>query len=77
VIVVLTHIVSAWDGDLYLPTSKPGAEPHMLQQPIIRFFLQGRIGITIFSFVTGYACALRLIRQISDGDREGALDSIT
>jgi hypothetical protein len=49
----------------------------MLQWPVARFFLQGRTGITIFSFVTGYVCALRPIRQIRKGDREGALESIT
>jgi len=39
-------------------------------------FLQGRIGVSIFSLVTGYVCALKPIRQARSGNIEGALVGI-
>jgi len=44
-----------------------------LQWPIIRVFTQGRIGVAIFSLVTGYVCGLKPLRQIRAGQTEAAL----
>jgi hypothetical protein len=74
--VVLTHIARAFDGELFLPTSKEDAPPRLLQQPYLRILVQGRIGVTIFAFVTGYVCALKPIRLCLQGNQEAALASV-
>jgi hypothetical protein len=62
---VLTHIARAFDGDLFLSTSVEGASPRLLQWPYLRILAQGRIGVTIFAFVTGFVCALNLSVKIT------------
>ena len=39
--------------------------------------IQGRIGVAIFSMVTGYVCALKPIRLSRQGNREAALKSLS
>lgn len=75
-LVVFTHIARAFDEDLFRPTSAEGAAPRIWQWPFIRILFQGRIGVTIFSLVTGYVCALKPIRQIRSGHPEQAFGSI-
>lgn len=48
----------------------------MTQWPFIRVLFQGRIGVTIFSLVTGYVCALGAIRRAKAGNTEGALIAV-
>jgi hypothetical protein len=72
-LVVITHLVRAFDPELFFPTSSKEAQPRILQWPFIRVFLQGRLGVSIFSFVTGYVCALKPIRQARNGNTEAAL----
>jgi hypothetical protein len=74
--VVFTHLARAWDEDLFKPTSAPDAPPRLLQYPILRILVQGRIGVSIFSLVTGYVCALKPIRQFAAGDHHAALSGI-
>ncbi|KAK7739642.1 hypothetical protein SLS53_005609 [Cytospora paraplurivora] len=76
-LVVLTHLTRAWDGDLFNATSAENAPPRLLQLPYLRILIQGRIGVTIFSFVTGYVCALKPIRLCSQGNQEAAFTSIS
>ncbi|ORY60823.1 acyltransferase family-domain-containing protein [Pseudomassariella vexata] len=76
-LVVLTHIARAFDGDLFLPASAEGAAPRILQLPFIRILVQGRIGVSIFSFVTGYVCALKPIKLYRQGNQEAAFNSIS
>ncbi|POS78795.1 hypothetical protein DHEL01_v202814 [Diaporthe helianthi] len=76
-LVVLTHLARAWDGDLFLATSEEGASPRLLQLPYLRILIQGRIGVAIFSFVTGYVCALKPIRLCQQGNQEAAFVSIS
>jgi hypothetical protein len=38
--------------------------------------VQGRIGVSIFSLVTGYVCALKPIRQFAAGNHEAAFTGI-
>lgn len=38
--------------------------------------IQGRIGVSIFSFVTGYVCALKPIKLCRQGNQEAAFKSI-
>jgi len=75
-LVVFTHIARAFDERLFKPTSDEGAAPSILQYPIIRILFQGRIGVTIFSLVTGYVCALKPIRQCRNGDQQAAFTGI-
>ncbi len=41
--VVLTHVARAWDSDLFLATSGENVPPRLLQLPILRVLIQGRI----------------------------------
>lgn len=75
-IVVLTHLARAFDSDLFLPTSSETAYPRLLQYPPLRIIPQGRIGVSIFSLVTGFVCALKPLRQIRAGQPEAALTGI-
>lgn len=76
-LVVSTHLCRAFDEDLFKPTSAEGAAPRMLQFPLIRILFQGRIGVTIFSLVTGYVCALKPLRQIRAGQQDAAFKGIS
>ena len=73
---VLTHIARAFDGELFMSTSKEDLPPRVLQWPFLRILVQGRIGVTIFAFVTGYVCALKPIRLCLQGNQEAAFTSI-
>ncbi|RKF71412.1 putative acyltransferase family protein [Golovinomyces cichoracearum] len=75
-LVVFTHIARAFDVDLFKPTSAEGIPPRILQYPFIRVLIQGRIGVSIFSLVTGYVCALKPLRQIRSGNVNAAFNSI-
>ncbi|CAJ2509207.1 Uu.00g142330.m01.CDS01 [Anthostomella pinea] len=75
-LVVLTHIARAFDGDLFLPVSAEGTSPRLLQLPFLRILVQGRIGVTIFSFVTGYVCALKPIKLYRQNNQDAAFTSI-
>ncbi|KAI0123570.1 acyltransferase family-domain-containing protein [Xylariales sp. AK1849] len=76
-LVVMTHIARAFDGDLFLPTSAEGAAPRLLQLPFLRILVQGRIGVSIFAFVTGYVCALKPLKLSRQGNQEGAFASMS
>ncbi|KAF3763302.1 hypothetical protein M406DRAFT_279359 [Cryphonectria parasitica EP155] len=76
-LVVLTHLARAWDGELFGATSKEGAAPRFFQLPYLRILIQGRIGVTIFAFVTGYVCALKPIKLYKQGNQEAAFVSIS
>ncbi|XDG05073.1 hypothetical protein ABKA04_004688 [Annulohypoxylon sp. FPYF3050] len=75
-LVVLTHIARAFDGELFLPASHEGAQPRPMQLPFLRILVQGRIGVTIFSFVTGYVCALKPLKLYRQNNQESAFTSI-
>lgn len=74
---VLTHLARAWDGELFGATSQEGAPPRFMQLPYLRILIQGRIGVTIFAFVTGYVCALKPIKLCRQGNQEAAFVSIS
>jgi hypothetical protein len=75
--VVFTHLCRSFDEDIFKPTSAEGAAPRIAQLPIIRILFQGRVGVTIFSLVTGYVCALKPIRQYRAGNHDAAFTSIS
>ncbi|KAJ5832689.1 Acyltransferase 3 [Penicillium riverlandense] len=75
-LVILTHLARAWDYDLFSPRDNERATPRILQWPVLRIPWQGRIGVTIFAFLTGYVCALKPIKQSRNGDHMGSFISI-
>jgi hypothetical protein len=75
-LVVLTHIARAWDYDLFSPRDSEDATPRILQWPILRIPWQGRIGVTIFAFLTGYVCALKPVKQSRGGDTAASFTTI-
>lgn len=75
-LVVLTHLARAWDYDLFSPRDNEDTPPRILQWPILRIPWQGRIGVTIFAFLTGYVCALKPLKQSRAGDTTGAFTTV-
>ena len=76
-LVVFIHLTRAFDPELFNPTSAEGAPARFFQYPIVRVLFQGRLGVPIFSLVTGYVCALKPIRQFAAGQQDAALRGIT
>ncbi|KAF2638466.1 hypothetical protein P280DRAFT_471560 [Massarina eburnea CBS 473.64] len=75
-LVVVTHLARAWDYGLFWPSDGPEEAPRLLQLPILRIPFQGRIGVMMFSFLTGYVCAIKPLRQIKSGQTSAALTTI-
>jgi hypothetical protein len=73
---VLTHLARAWDYALFSPRDNENASPRILQWPILRIPWQGRLGVTIFAFLTGYVCALKPLKLSRAGDTTGAFETI-
>ena len=71
--VVVTHLCRAWNYHLWFPRDNPDATPTLLQLQVLRIPWQGRIGVTMFAFLTGYVCAIKPLRQVKSGNLAGAL----
>lgn len=52
----------AFDYALFFPSDEQGLPPRILQLPILRVPAQGRIGVPIFAFLTGFVCALKPLK---------------
>ncbi|KAF2460077.1 acyltransferase [Lineolata rhizophorae] len=61
-LVIMTHLTRAWDPSLFSPADSPDARPRLLQLPVLRIPWQGRVGVTIFAFLTGFVCAIKPLR---------------
>lgn len=72
----MTHLARAWDYDLFSPRNNENASPRVLQWIVLRIPWQGRIGVTIFAFLTGYVCALKPIKLSRAGDKQAAFTTI-
>lgn len=59
------------------PSPGPDEAPVLLERPFIRVFFQGRIGVAIFSLVTGYVCALKPIKCYHQGSQDKAFAAIS
>ncbi|KAF2006683.1 hypothetical protein P154DRAFT_517719 [Amniculicola lignicola CBS 123094] len=70
--VVLTHLCRAFNYDLFYPNMKDQS-PTLFQLPFLRLPWQGRIGVTMFAFLTGYVCAIKPLRQVKSGQLPAAL----
>ncbi|KAJ9150680.1 Transcription initiation factor TFIID subunit 11 [Pleurostoma richardsiae] len=75
VLVIMTHISRAFDYGLFFPQDTPEAAPRLLQLPILRVPWQGRIGVPIFAFLTGFVCALKPLKLARQG-RQGQGDAL-
>ncbi|KAK2749881.1 hypothetical protein FQN57_005297 [Myotisia sp. PD_48] len=76
-LVILTHLARAWDYDLFNSKTHEHLPPRILQLPILRLPWQGRLGVTIFAFLTGYVCALKPLKLSRGGNYMAAYTSIT
>ncbi|KAL4860677.1 hypothetical protein BDV12DRAFT_191561 [Aspergillus spectabilis] len=76
-LVVLTHLSRAWDRALFAPRDTEEASPRLLQLPFFRISWQGRIGVTVFAFLTGYVCVLKPMRLSREGNRLGAFTAVS
>ncbi|KAF2092026.1 hypothetical protein K490DRAFT_70721 [Saccharata proteae CBS 121410] len=74
--VILTHLARGWFFELFLAADAEGVPPRFLQLPLMRLLFQGRIGVTIFAFLTGFVCALKPLRLARSGEYNTALTSI-
>ncbi|KAF2751215.1 hypothetical protein M011DRAFT_473720 [Sporormia fimetaria CBS 119925] len=74
--VVVTHLCRAWNYTLWFPRDHEDAAPQFLQLPFIRLPWQGRIGVTMFAFLTGYVCAIKPLRQAKSGNTSAALSTL-
>jgi peptidoglycan/LPS O-acetylase OafA/YrhL len=74
--VVVTHLCRAWDYSLWSPRDSENATPQLLQLPFLRLPWQGRIGVTMFAFLTGYVCAIKPLRQAKSGNIPAALTTL-
>ncbi|KPM42688.1 hypothetical protein AK830_g3876 [Neonectria ditissima] len=76
-IVWIAHVSRAFDYDLYSPTSGDGLKPRLLQLPFLRILIQGRLGVIIFVYSTGYVCSLKPLELFRQGNYEGGWASIS
>jgi hypothetical protein len=74
--VVVTHLCRAWNYSLWFPRDDENATPQLMQLPFIRLPWQGRIGVTMFAFLTGYVCAIKPLRQAKSGNTSAALTTL-
>ncbi|KAJ2902919.1 hypothetical protein MKZ38_010650 [Zalerion maritima] len=72
VFVVVTHVSRAWDYSLFFPRDSSNATPRLLQLPILRVPPQGRIGVPLFAFLTGFVCAAKPLRLAYQQDQQHA-----
>jgi len=76
VLVIVTHLARAYDYPLFWPKDNLDTTPRLLQYPILRVPWQGRIGVPIFAFLTGFVCALKPLKLSQAGNFHAAYESI-
>lgn len=77
VLVVITHVYRQFDDPVFDAAMGENQPMRWDQWPFMSFAGRGRIGVTIFAFVTGYVCALKPIKLFRAGNQEGAFTSIS
>ncbi|KAL2270541.1 hypothetical protein VTJ83DRAFT_2725 [Remersonia thermophila] len=77
VLVIVTHISRAFDYPLFWPADVKDGTPRLLQLPYLRIPWQGRIGVPIFAFLTGFVCAYKPLKlAYQQGNTAAALKSV-
>ncbi|KAK3322822.1 acyltransferase family-domain-containing protein [Apodospora peruviana] len=61
-LVIATHLARALDYHLFWPADEKDGTPRLLQLPFLRIPFQGRIGVPIFAFLTGFVCAYKPLK---------------
>lgn len=74
---MIKHVTIAFFPYIMWPSPSPEETPVFLENPYIRVFFQGRIGVAIFSFVTGYVCCLKPIKLFKSGSQDKAFAAIS
>jgi peptidoglycan/LPS O-acetylase OafA/YrhL len=77
VLVVITHIYRQFDDPVFDASMGENKPMRWDQWPFMSFAGRGRVGVTIFAFVTGYVCALKPIKLYRAGNQESAFVSIS
>lgn len=75
--VVVKHVTIAFFPYIMWPAPSPEEAPVFLERPFVRVWFQGRIGVAIFSFVTGYVCCLKPIKLYGQGNQDKAFAAIS
>ncbi|KAK3302671.1 acyltransferase family-domain-containing protein [Chaetomium strumarium] len=76
-LVIVTHISRALDYPLFWPSDNDHDAPRLLQLPYLRLPWQGRIGVPIFAFLTGFVCAYKPLKlAYQQGNAPAALKSV-
>ncbi|KAL2017515.1 hypothetical protein VTK56DRAFT_2007 [Thermocarpiscus australiensis] len=76
-LVICTHVARALDFPLFWPADSQNAPPRLLQLPYLRIPFQGRIGVPIFAFLTGFVCAYKPLKlAYQQGNAPAALKSV-
>jgi peptidoglycan/LPS O-acetylase OafA/YrhL len=77
VLVITTHVARALDFALFWPADKKDAPPRLMQLPYLRIPYQGRIGVPIFAFLTGFVCAYKPLKlAYQQGNAPASLQSV-
>ncbi|KAK3368740.1 acyltransferase family-domain-containing protein [Podospora didyma] len=75
--VICTHVSRALDFPLFWPADNKDAGPRIMQLPYLRIPGQGRIGVPIFAFLTGFVCAYKPLKlAYQQGNVPASLKSI-
>ncbi|KAH7631512.1 acyltransferase 3 [Sordaria sp. MPI-SDFR-AT-0083] len=61
-LVIATHLARALDFPLFWPADVKDGAPRLLQIPYLRIPWQGRLGVPIFAFLTGFVCAAKPLK---------------
>jgi len=77
VLVVITHIYRQFDDPVFDAAQGENQPMRWDQWPFMSFAGRGRVGVTIFAFVTGYVCALKPVKLYRAGNQEAAFSSIS
>jgi hypothetical protein len=73
----MTHIARAWDFELFWPSDTPEAPARLLQLPVLRIPFQGRVGVPVFAFLTGFVCAYKPLKlAYQNGNTAASLHSV-
>jgi hypothetical protein len=67
----------AWDFQLFWPSDSKEVAARIWQYPILRVPFQGRVGVPIFAFLTGFVCAYKPLKlAYQQSNQPAALQSI-
>ncbi|KAK3504326.1 acyltransferase 3 [Neurospora crassa] len=76
-LVISTHLARALDFPLFWPADEKDGPPRLLQIPYLRIPWQGRLGVPIFAFLTGFVCAAKPLKlAYQQGNQSASLMTV-